>query len=299
MIRKVIMLKYSTFIVWCLFFVFLNPCLPITAHADKPIILCLYPYQHPRVLEKSFTPLANYLQKKLGQPVEINIAKNYQEHIDNVGGGHVEIAFVGPASYVKLTNVYGPQNLLGRLEVSGKETYQGVIIVRKESKLQTIADLHNKRFVFGDVNSTMSHIIPRYTLWEAGVDVKDLAYFKHVNNHSNVAMAVLAGDFDAGAVTEATFHRYKNRGLRAMAMTQEIPEHVFITSNKVSPVLVGRLKKALHQLNDDPEGKTILTSIKPTITGIVPVKNADYDSLREILKQLKTLGVDFDQISKQ
>lgn len=67
---------------------------------------------------------------------------------------------------------------------------------------------------FGDPESTMSHLVPRFMLWRVGVTGEVLADYQFLSNHTNVALGVLVGDFDAGAVKEEVFYEFEPKGLK-------------------------------------------------------------------------------------
>lgn len=262
-----------------------------SALAGDRLVLGIHPYKSPAKLIKAYTPLAEYLSRKIGVPVQITIAKNYQAHIDAIGSDRLDIAYMGPASYVKLVDRYGKKPLLVRQAIHGKPTFQGKIITRKESPLRSLSQLKGRSFAFGDPNSTMSHLIPRYMLWKAGVSANKLKRYKFLGSHDNVALAVLAGDYDAGAVKEAVFYKYEGRGLKVLKSTPVFSEHVFVTSKILDPETVEKLRKAFLALDKDPIGQQIMSSIKPGITAMHPVEDKNYNNLREILRTLKRIGV--------
>ncbi len=264
--------------------------LPAIVRAGEPLILAVHPYLRLDELVKRYSPLADRLSRDLGQRVVLRIGRNYQEHIGHIGHDKVHIAFMGPASYVKMVDIYGNKPLLARLEISGKPLFHGMIIARKESPVETLGDLKGKRFAFGDTASTMNHLVPRLMLWKADVAAEDLADYQFLGSHTNVALGVLAGDFDAGAVKEEVFHQFENRGLKAIATTPAISEHVFVARSNLPPETVRAAREALYRLRDTAEGRAIMRGIKETMTGMVPTRDADYDSLRVILKTLKGLG---------
>ena len=154
-----------------------------------------------------------------------------------------------------------------------------------------VEELKGKRFAFGDPNSTMGHLMPRYMLAQAGVRAEQLASFKHISDHMNIVLAVLAGDFDAGAVKEDVFFTQEQRGLRAIATSPPIFDHLFISSKRLPAEKVGALRNALLNLAKEPNGKAILQAMTPGVTGLVSAANQDYDNLRSILNKLKELGV--------
>ena len=261
------------------------------AQAQKPLILGIIPSLTATGLYDQFTPLADYLSRKIGQPVTVAISKDYRTHIDQIGQDKIDIAFVGPVPYLEVIDLYGKKPLLARLENKGAPTFQGIIIVARDSPIRTLADLKGNRFAFGEKDCTMGSTVPLYMLWEAGVTLDTLARYDFLNNHDNVSLAVLMGDFDAGAVKEEVFYEYEKRGLRAIAKTPPISERLFVTSSSLSDEKVRVLRDALLDLKKSKEGRAILSAIGASLTGMVDVHDEDYDNLRVIIKQVKKLGI--------
>jgi phosphonate transport system substrate-binding protein len=261
------------------------------AQAKDHLTLGIHPYKSPARLIESYTPLVKYLSRKMDMPVQVSISKDYQAHINAIGKDQLDIAYMGPASYISLVELYGNKPLLACQEIHGKSTFQGKIIIRKESPLHALSQLKGKSFAFGDPSSTMSHLVPRYMLWKDGVSAEQLGRYKFMGSHDNVALAVLSGEFDAGAVKEAVFYKYQARGLKALETTPALSEHLFVTSNKLDSATVDKLREAFLSLNEDPDGKRIMNSIKPGMTAMAPVEDKDYANLREILRTLKQIGV--------
>jgi phosphonate transport system substrate-binding protein len=89
------------------------------AYAEESLILAIHPYLPADKLKKKFTPIANYLSRQIGTPIKIKIGSDYDEHIQYIGLNKVDIAYMGPASYVKMTNEFGHKPILARLEIDG------------------------------------------------------------------------------------------------------------------------------------------------------------------------------------
>lgn len=259
-----------------------------SAGADDALILGVHPYLPPKDLIKRFEPLAGYLGKAIGRPVEVRIGRNYDDHIEAIGKERIDIAFMGPVSYIKLVEHHGKKPILARLETNGLPTFRGTIVTRRESPLKTLAELKGKRFAFGDPDSTMSHLVPEHMLLMAGVRRKDLAEYRFLGGHHNVVLAVLAGDFDAGAVKDEVFREYAPKGLRALAETPAFSDHVFVTRATLPADTVQTLRAALLRLKTLPEGAAIMQSIKKDMTALIPAADNDYDNLRTVVKALES-----------
>jgi phosphonate transport system substrate-binding protein len=265
----------------------------VSASAQAELTLGVHPFKPPSKLIEAFTPLANYLGEKMGEPVTIRIAKDYQSHVDAAGHNEYDIAYLGPILYVKVYDAYGPQNLLARQAIKGTPTFHGTIFVRNDSNIQSLADLKGKSFAFGEAHSTMSHLVPRYMLSQSGIQADMLSRFAFVGDHVNVALSVLAGDFDAGATKEDVFLQYKDRGLRSLATSLPLSDHVFIASKNLPADKQKKLQEILLSLHKEPRGSLILNTLTPNVTALMPVKDSDYDSLRDIVKKLKAMGIEY------
>lgn len=256
---------------------------PARADDPRPLTLGFMPYLSAEHLIEKYTPLADYLSDELGRPVRITVARDYQEHIRRTGEDGLDISFLGGSPYVVITNRYGPKPLLARYEFNGKTTFRSVILVEKNSPFQTLSDLAGRRFAFGNRNSTLSTQVPLYMLMRAGVRLENLSSYTHLRNHENVILGVRFGDFDAGAVTEEVFRENTDTTIRALAYSPALSTHVFVTRATMDPDLRQRIARALMAVRDHPRGPEVLTAISETLTGFAPVKDSDYDLLRDIL----------------
>ncbi|MCK5877403.1 MAG: PhnD/SsuA/transferrin family substrate-binding protein, partial [Candidatus Marithrix sp.] len=140
---------------------------------------------------------------------------------------------------------------------------------------------------FGSKYSTMSYLVPRFVLWEAGIGIEQLSNYEFVKNHENVVFGILSGAFDAGAIKEGVFEKNATEGIKVLAWTPPITEHIFVTTQNFTKH--EKLQTIFLNINNHPQGKAILTSIKKSITGLAKVKNEDYDGLRNILQTVEKL----------
>jgi len=257
-------------------------------YADE-LTLGVHPYLTPPELLERFTPLARYLNEKTGHTINVQVSDSYYDHIQRIGNGQLDIAYLGPSLYVELVKQFGQFPLLARMEIKSRPQFQGAIVVRQESSAESLADLKNKSFAFGSPHSTMSHLVPRYMLIQAGIN-ENLASYSYLGNHESVALSVLLGQNQGGAVKEEVYEKYKERGLRALAWTPEISEHLFVACTQLAEKEVDVIRQALLNLRQHDPEKVILSALKKNTTALVPVSDQDYDNLREIIKVLDEYG---------
>ncbi|MDQ1362611.1 MAG: phosphonate transport system substrate-binding protein, partial [Pseudomonadota bacterium] len=97
----------------------------------------------------------------------------------------------------------------------------------------------------------------------------------------------------AGAVKDDVFLQYESRGLRSLATSMPLSDHLFVAGNRLPAEKVRRLQALLQQLHQSPGGSQILNTLTRGVTALLPVQDSDYDSLRAVLTRMKDLGVSY------
>jgi phosphonate transport system substrate-binding protein len=252
-----------------------------------PYILAVHPYLPAAELAVRFRPIAEFMGRELGREFSVRVGQDYGDHFESIGRDRVDVAFLGPVEYVRVIGAYGQKPLLARFEVNHQTELHGVIVVRRGSPLRTLAELRGKRFAFGDPNSTMANVVPRWVLAQAGVPVSALSGYRSLATHEDVVLAVLSGDDDAGAVKQEVFDRFKDQGLQVLAVLPTTPDHVFVTREDLPAAEVARLRAALLSLKDRPGGAAILEALHPGLSALVPASDADYNPARRMLRDIE------------
>lgn len=270
-----------------LFVTFMALSLASRSQAEPPLTLGVHPYISASEIYKRFSPLADHLGKRLGREVTIRVSSTYEAHVVAVSAGEIDLALMGPAPYVMLTDKSGPAPLLAAFESNGSRTFKGVIAVRRESAIKELPQLKGKKVAFGPPPSTMSNIVPRAMLLAAGIGLDQLGQAEFMTNHENIALSVLTGSFDAGAVKEDIFRQYEAQGLRALAISEPVPDHLFVARRDLAAETIQALRDSLLPLGESEEGRLILAAIQHNLTALAPARAADYDGLRAMIHSLE------------
>lgn len=251
----------------------------------------IMPLESPAEMFIRFTPLAEYLSKKIGRRVELRVALDFEEDIDSIGQNVTQMCSMGPATYIQAHRKYGVDVIVKALR-DGKPYQHSVIITRADRGINSIEELKGRTFAFGDFYSVTSHIVPRVMLLEAGIELNELSYYNYFGHHDfEVANAVLKGDFDAGGVMENTAHKFKEQGLKFLKISGDIPEFNICVNKSLSKEDVSLLKSALTALSDtSAEGELILKSIGKAYTGFTEARDEDYDSVKSMMSKLGMLS---------
>ncbi len=241
----------------------------------------IVPLENAVVMNRKFTHLVSYLNKKLGMDYIIKVGKDYAEAIEDIGTGRVQISSQTPTTYIEAKHKYGVK-LLGYFAKDGSPTYRSAIVVSKNSGIKSVAELRGKRFAFGSEKSTGSTLVPMAMLAEAGITLKDLSQHAYLGAHDIVANAVLKGEFDAGGMMESVVSEFADKGLVALKISSPIPQFPICVNKDLDPAFVEKIKNALYSITDT----SVLKAIDKGYTKFLEAKDSDFDGIRTMVKRL-------------
>lgn len=232
----------------------------------------------------AYDGLAKYLQAKLGVPIEIIIAKDYEDLASKIIAHEVDIADLTPFNYVKVKQLDPKVRLLARQIATGASTFSAYFIARTESNISTLFDLKGKTLALVDRRSTSGYLLPIGSLLAAGIDPKkDLSSFVFVGTHEGVIEAVRSKKFDAGAVWSGAFEVESIQGLEVFYKTERIPYDGYVARGDLPDSLCTSFQEALFMLSTSTEeGRTILTPLPSHLNGFVSAEDKDYDGIRSV-----------------
>lgn len=252
----------------------------VTAQAD--IVFGVIPLQDKDTMTQKFTPLAEYLSSKLGEPVTLQIGADYAEIESGLSDGSIQVAYVGPSGAVKMNQKNHAVFPLVKVVKKGSPFYKSYVIAKKDSPLNSPADLKGKTFAFGDKSSTSSYLVPKFILSNNGVTLENLKEFKLTGSHSNVLKAVLDGSVDAGGLKESLALKNKDK-VKFLEISKPIPN--FPICANVKALGKEKAKKVQAALVGIPEKSQEITAISKKYDKFAKASIADYQIIAAIMKK--------------
>lgn len=250
--------------------------------AGESYVFGVHPFKSPAELATIFKPLIAYLEAETGAQISFRSSKDYAAFNEAFVKGEIDIAFMGPSIYAELSGLHPDKvKLAATALANGQPTFKGVIVAKKDSPIKSLAELKDKKFAFGDRDSTLSCFLPAAMLIEAGVF--DSLKYDFTGKHDNVATSVLNGMHDAGGLKPDVAEKYMDQGLKIIAESAPVFEHVIVAGNKVDGATLKKIQEALAKVKDP----AVYTSIQKNYTGFTTTtKPGDYASLFEIMKKV-------------
>jgi len=252
----------------------------------------------PKVLEE-WTATGAYLTDKMGEPVTI-MPLEFAAIEPMLKDGKIDFVLANSAFYVEMEKKYGAKAIAMQINsANGKpvKEFGGVIFARKDSPINTLADLKGKKFMVTKASSFGGGQMALRLLLQNGIDYrKDFAEFKEGGKHDNVVLAVKNGAMDAGTVRSDVLEAMEKEGKIKLSefkiinqvkdsfpfvhSTELYPEWPMAAAKHVDAAKVKKLGEALMAVKPDMDAAK-----KAGILGWAPA--ADFKSVRECLKALK------------
>jgi phosphonate transport system substrate-binding protein len=259
------------------------------ALAAQPLTIGLIPAEDSQAMIESSRQVLDSLQKQLGMEVKPFVATDYNGVIEALRSKKLDVAYLGPFSYVLATSVADVEAFaVAVTKKTGQSAYKSVIIARKDSGIAKTADLKGRTFAFVDPTSTSGHLFPKAGLLQAGYDPE--TFFGRVifsGSHDASILAVANKKVDAAAVADRILAsaiakgQVKQDDLEIVWSSNPIPESPMVWRKDLDPALKAKIAQALANVKDLPWGD------QGVLNGFQPTNDAAYNVVRDTAKVLK------------
>jgi len=260
---------------------------PPLTYASDPLVIGIFPRRNAASTINSFTPLANYLAKKLNRKIILKTTRDFGSFWQGVKNQRYDIVHYNQYHYVQSKKQFGYDVIL-KNEEFGKQTISGAIVVRTDSKINTLSDLKGKRIMFGGGPKAMvAYIATTYMLRKAGLNKGDYQEV-FAKNPPNACMGTYLRQADAGGIGNIALDlpmikkRLKTEQLKFIATGEQLPHILWAVKHSMNTPLKHQVQSILANLHTNAEGKRILKSAK--LTNLVITNDTEFKRVRAMIK---------------
>lgn len=260
-----------------------------TDKQSETLYIAVIPAQSSQQQAEQLKALAEYLENSLKRKFKIQIQKNYETAVNLLVTEQVQIAYLGPLTYVKAKQLNpNIEPIVAPItKVSGRPWHTSIIIANS-AKIKTVKDLEKKRFGFVSQSSTTGFLMPYVEFFKkAGIEPdKYFSEVKFIGSHDQALAALIAGEVDAIAVHEEAYFKAQqenkinqNKYVKIWE-SSPLPTEPIVVSSKLHPKLINGLRKALI---DAPDNIVAVSGVETA--GYTIVDDMNYEQIR--LLQIK------------
>jgi len=242
--------------------------------------------------------LAQWMSERIGVPIQRREAASYEALATDVREGRTDVAWLPPIVYVRLGEVVTP---LGSILRGGAAAYEAALIVRADSKIQTIDALRGTRAGWVDRWSAAGFVLPRVKLALLGVDPRTLFRTETFHgSHRSTIKALIEGACDVagtyaradekGNVSAGAWSEIDGAEVRVLATFGAIPPDVLAVRTAVADRIREQAFAAFRDACSDPERRGLVRDVfggDDLTEGLAP----GYDSLQRALEMATSRGI--------
>lgn len=246
----------------------------------SPLTFGILPFVSNEQLVTQFSPLVQYLSKKLGATVHIETAPDFAEFARRtVEGSRYDILFTAPHFY-PVANSKAGYRLIARVDSPGM---WAVIAVPKNSTIYTVQDLRGKRLATVAPAGLATLLVKKY-LRNAGIDPTTDLTLVTTPSHDASLLSSYHGVTDASSLMQPPFSAASEEvrnNMRIIARTESTPHIPISVSAKISEACAAEISELLLNMSANEEGREALSHNR--FSGFRKAYAEDYERISDLL----------------
>ncbi|MDD5348680.1 MAG: phosphate/phosphite/phosphonate ABC transporter substrate-binding protein [Chthoniobacteraceae bacterium] len=219
---------------------------------------------NPQRLTEAYGPLIDYLNGKLvDAKLQLEASRSYESFTEKLYDRHFQFALANP--YQTINSFKHGYRVFGKRGEDDK--FRGIILVRKDSGIQTVADLKGKTISFPSPLSMAATMMPLYYLHTHGLDVNRDIKRLYVGSHESAIMNVYLGRSAAAAVWPPPWLAFVERNPQIAAElvvkweTPSLINNALLVRDDVPQEVVDQVAALLFSLHTHAEGRALLAAL--------------------------------------
>lgn len=251
----------------------------------EPVVIGVLTEESPRVIYENLYPLKNFISRTLQKPVSIDIAKDFQSLENKIKENKIHLFIVDPATYCELKWLMKNKVFPLIKPEGGVAETRSVFVTKEDKKIEKIFDSLGKKLAIGEEKSSFSYLIPLSMLRDVGISVKDFKSVDLLHKEQRIALSILIGEYDIGAMSEITANKYIKDGLKIIRYSEPTPRYLIAYINTLKHEDIEKIKNAIIYNTDKEIHKSM------GVDNFTIAEDRDFDYIRVLIKNLK--GVDY------
>ena len=225
------------------------------------LVFTYTPVEDPAVYEKVFKPFTDYLAQCTGKRVVFYQVQSNAAEIEAMRSGRLHVGgfSTGPTAFA--VNIAGAVPFAIKGYEKDFQGYNLIVIVKKSSAFQKLADLKGAKFAHTSPSSNSGHMAPMALFPKQGLVPEKDYKILFSGKHDQSVMGVNSGDYDGAAVASDVFHRMAVRGqikeddFRVIYRSAKFPTSSFAYAHDLEPAFRDKMLKCFYDFRYTEEMK--------------------------------------------
>ena len=236
----------------------------------------IVPQLAPTQLYAAWAPVLERVGRSAKTCFDLQIPASVPAFEKAVMTGKADFAFMNPYHLVMAHRAQGYDPLLA----DGKQLLDGIIVVKADSPITSIAQLKGQKVAFPSPNAFAASLLIRSFFAKAHTPIDPV----YVRSHGNVYRAVILGDVAAGGGVNATYLRERlevRERLKILYVTPGFRPHPFAAHPRIPFALSKAVVDGFMDMKSDSSSLALLEGIQMPDPIMVTYKQ-DYQALESM-----------------
>jgi len=300
-INRILWFKAGSMSVWLVFFLFsllviscdspqkesYAPAYTSTPDVKQMVLIFgVHPLHNPQRLFATYGPLIEYLNQECPElTIQLEASRSYEEFDKKLYSRRFHFALPNP--YQTIQAMQHGYHVFAKM--GDDEKFRGIILVRKDSGINTVADLKGKTVSFPAPTALAATMMPLEYLHTHGLDVnQDITRLFSGSQESSI-MNVYLGKSAAGATWPPPWQAFIEGNpaiadeLEVRWETSSLINNSLVARDDVPPKVVSEIKSILLALHTHEEGRKLL-ALLPLVC-FEDGNDATYQPVQDFMKK--------------
>ena len=257
---------------------------------ETQYIFAVHPILSPQKLSEVYGAILAVVNARLAPDkitLRLEASRDYKSFNAKLRERRVHFALPNP--YQTLLSLDCGYRVFGKMD--GDDDFRGVILLRKDSAVRTLADLRGKSVAFPAPTALAGTMLPQLYMQENGLDVTRDIELLYVGTHNSAMQSVALGTSAAACTWPLAWRAFQNdqpevaRQLEVRWTTDSLPSNGLVVRDDVPERVREKVAQALFGLAEGPEGREALTH--GGVPRLVPAEARTFEPVRRFVERFQ------------
>ncbi|AZV77867.1 phosphate/phosphite/phosphonate ABC transporter substrate-binding protein [Parasedimentitalea marina] len=261
------------------------------AFAEDSLKIAFIPQENPEKLLGDIDVITAWMGDQLGVPVQGYVTYDHAAAVEALRNGDADISFMGALPFVLAEAQIGAEPLVSEV-YRDYPSYAGRVFVRKDSGIDTLADLKGRDIAFADPVSESGYLYPLDLFVEDGLFTGTQGAAEFFGNsffaggYQQAMQAMANGLVDAAGASQYAdmlLTPEQQTEIKVIGESVQIPSHAIIARPDLADEMKANFTQMMLTLNM-PENRYLLAYLYGP-DGYVVADTTAYDGVRHMAQK--------------
>lgn len=247
------------------------------------------PMEDRKILLSQYAPLLAYLGETTGDAYRFRFYDDYGRILQALHDDEVDVAYLGPLPYVRLTakdEDFVP--LVQFLNEGGKTTYTCALLAFGGDRID-LEDLEGRRVALTQPYSTCGYLVTEALLRREGASLA-ANDFDYTGSHSEAILSVVRGTHAIAGARTSIARKFAHLDVTVLAESDPLPGFLLVanprTTTDAQRAAIREALVGLDPAGSEADRERLSHWGAPIRFGAVPAEDSAYQGVRELDRQL-------------